>query len=130
MSLMLVLVMVIGAIATLFGLSKTSGLYETAFVYQSQVEIRGTGLGAFSPAALVTTAVGVAIALWWGGLDSTARRMQPFLSSNIRPQQAKQTFGLSYQTSYMAWAAFRASRNRHFLLASISLGAFLTQIRE
>jgi hypothetical protein len=118
------------AISVLLGVSETQGLYQTAFVYQLDFKVVGMQLDAINPASVLTTFLAACIALWWGSVDSSMRKLQPFLALAKRPVRGLEGAGLSYEASYMLWAAIRAIRHRHWLLVLVSCGAFYAEICE
>ena len=118
------------AISILLGFSETDGLYQTAFVYQLDFKVAGMELDAINPASVLTTFLAVCIALWWGSVDTSIRKLQPFLALAKRSVKGLEGVALSYETSYMLWAAIRAIKRRHWLLALVSCGAFYAEICE
>ena len=115
-------------IIALFAISKESLLYESFFIYQKNVSI-GKGVTAdIAPYAIIPTLLAVIVKLWWGGLDSTFRRLQPFIAMTRHPVRVSEGFTLSYANMFMLWASWKARKHRHWLLALITLGAFLTEV--
>jgi hypothetical protein len=47
-----------------------------------------------------------------------------------RPTRMDSGSGLSYHSSYLAWAASKAARKRHWILAMVGLGSMICKIRE
>lgn len=128
LSFLFALFAVLIVIAVLYWFAHHAGLYQSAFVYQSTISIGNHQLGIISPAAIVTTFLAVSIGLWWGALESTFRKLQPFLAlMNERSDQQKSAT-LSYQSTYFLWASAKAARHRHWLLALFCVGATLCQI--
>ncbi|RVX66331.1 hypothetical protein B0A52_09762 [Exophiala mesophila] len=122
------LLVVAAAIGVLLGFSETEGLYQTAFVYQLDFNVGGMQLDTINPASILTTLLAVCIALWWGSVDSSMRKLQPFLALAKEPVTGEDGVSLTYEASYMLWAAFRAVKRRHWLLALVSCGAFYAEI--
>jgi len=116
------------AISVLLGFSETNDLYQTAFVYQIDFQVAGMQLDAINPAAILTTFLAGCIALWWGAVDNSIRKLQPFLALAKTPVTTTEGAGLSYETSYLLWAAARAIKRRHWVLALVSCGAFYAEI--
>ncbi|KAF2178151.1 hypothetical protein K469DRAFT_731902 [Zopfia rhizophila CBS 207.26] len=56
------------------------------------------------------------------------RILQPYLAMSQEPTHLKKGAGLSYQSSYWAYAAFKAAKNRHWFLFLVTLGSTLCQI--
>lgn len=116
------------AISVLLGYSETDGLYQTAFVYQIGFKLGGMQLEAINPASVLTTLLASSIALWWGSVDSSIRKLQPFLALAKGPVKGKNGAGLSYESSYMLWAAARALKRRQWILVLVTCGAFQAEI--
>lgn len=129
-SLFATLLVVAVAISVLLGFSETEGLYQTAFVWQIDFKFAGMQLEAINPASVLTTFLASCIALWWGSIDSSMRKLQPFLSLAKNPLRGSEGVGLSYEASYMLWAALRAFRRRQWILVLVSCGAFHAEICE
>ncbi|KAI0901387.1 hypothetical protein F4806DRAFT_492275 [Annulohypoxylon nitens] len=115
-------------IAYLYWYSGMYGLYQTAFVYAFDISIGGVDLSNVNPASIITTFVAVLIGLWWGSLETTLRRIQPFLSLAKEPVSGDEGLLVSYISSYLLHAVWKASRRRHFVLATVCGGAFLAEI--
>ncbi|KAK5635694.1 hypothetical protein RRF57_011406 [Xylaria bambusicola] len=122
---------VLTVIAYLYWYSDAVGLYQTAFVYAFDVSLGGLDLGDVNPASLITTLVAVSIGLWWGSLDTALRRIQPYLVLAKKPMTRSSSEGvlISYISSYLLWAAWRALKYSHRVLALVCTGAFLSEIR-
>ncbi|KAI1126904.1 hypothetical protein F5Y10DRAFT_202426 [Nemania abortiva] len=118
------------AIAYLYWYSDAFGLYQTAFVYAFDISVGGLDLGNVNPASLITTIVAVSIGLWWGSLDAVLRRIQPYLVLAKRPitGSSSEAIGISYVSSYLLWATWRAMKRSHWVLALVCTGAFLSEI--
>ncbi len=125
----MLLVGVLVAIAVLYWLSRQNRLHQTFFVYQASLTVGSKHFGDIGPVPIMTTLVGVLLSLWWGGIESSIKRVQPFIAMANAPVPLPKGAALSYQSSYSFWAASRASRKGHWLLASLSFGSFLAQIR-
>ncbi|KAI1106361.1 hypothetical protein F4804DRAFT_330350 [Jackrogersella minutella] len=115
-------------IAYLYWYSGKYGLYQTAFVYAFDISIGGVDLSNVNPASIVTTFIAVLIGLWWGALETTLRRVQPFLALAKEPVAGGEGVLVSYISSYLLLAVWKASRRRHWVLAAICMGAFLAEI--
>ncbi|PVH86048.1 hypothetical protein DL98DRAFT_450848 [Cadophora sp. DSE1049] len=126
--LIFVLTALLVIIAVLYWYSKTHGLYQSAFVYQVEWNIGDYSLGYIAPYSIVPTLLAVIVGLWWGALESIFRTAQPFISMAKGPATGGKGSGLSYQSSYLAWAGIRAINRQHWLLAFVCTGAFLSQI--
>lgn len=128
--LIFVLTALLATIAVLYWYSNSHGLYQSAFVYQVEWNIGDYSLGYIAPYSIVPTLLAVIVGLWWGALESIFRTAQPFISMAKGPTTGGKGSGLSYQSSYLAWAGIRAINRQHWLLAFVCTGAFLSQIRK
>ena len=128
-ALAFVAILMAGIIA-LFIESHKSALYQTIFVYQKNFSV-GKGVTAnIAPYSIIPTFLAVILKLWWGALESTFKRLQPYFAMTRRPTKASEGIILSYVDSIMLWASWKAVRNRHWLLGLITLGAFFTEVCE
>ncbi|KAI0165245.1 hypothetical protein GGR52DRAFT_101832 [Hypoxylon sp. FL1284] len=116
------------AIAVLYWYNNTYGLYQTAFVYAFDISVNGTDFGSVNPASIITTLVAVCIGLWYNSLETTLRRVQPFLALAKKPVIGSKGISVSYTSSYLLWAAYRASKRRHLVLVLICTGAFFVEV--
>ncbi|KAG4428582.1 hypothetical protein IFR05_015933 [Cadophora sp. M221] len=126
--LIFVLSALLVTIAVLYWYSQSHGLYQSAFVYQVEWNIGNYSLGYIAPYSIIPTLFAVIVGLWWGALESIFRTAQPFISMAKGPTTGGKGAGLSYQSSYLAWAGVRAVSRKHWLLAFVCTGAFLAQI--
>ncbi|KAJ2996583.1 hypothetical protein NUW58_g920 [Xylaria curta] len=127
-ALVILLTTTIIAVLALYIYSQRHVLYQKAFVYAVSVSIGRVNLGDVNPASVITTSVAVAIGLWWGSLDTTLRRTQPFLALAKGPVNGYKGVSISYRSSYLLWASVRAVRRRHWMLFLVCTGAFLSQM--
>lgn len=125
--IMLLLALII-CIGVLFAFSRGPGLYESAFVYQLNVSIFKSPVATLAPYSIVPTLVAVTVSLWWGSLEATFRRLQPFVTMTKEPTAISCGATLSYASSYLLWAVAKAISKRHWVLALVCMGAFFTQI--
>jgi hypothetical protein len=116
------------AILVLFHFSNYDKLYRTAFVYKATVRILQSAT--FAPYSIIPTFLAIGVSLWWQIIDKTFRRLQPYLAMSKQPVYIKHSSALSYQSSYLAWAAVKATMHRHWLLAVITIGSTICQIRK
>lgn len=103
-------------------------LFQTFFVYQTSIPIFNKRISSIAPYSIVPTVLAVAVGLWWDSLDKSFRLLQPYLSMSKTTPSLSEGAGLQYQTSYWAWASFRAAKNRHWLLFAVTLGSTLSQV--
>lgn len=128
LGLFALLASILATIAALYWYDNAQGLYQTAFVYAINISINGIDLGPVNPASIITTLVAVCIGLWWGSIDTTLRSVQPFLALAKEPVLGSKGVSVTYRSSYLLWAAFRASKRRHLVLVLICTGAFFVEI--
>ncbi|KAI8634568.1 hypothetical protein F5Y19DRAFT_461290 [Xylariaceae sp. FL1651] len=126
--LFVVLALTLAGIASLYQYSKVHGLYQTIFVYSINVSVSGRSFGRVNPASVITTLVAVIIGLWWGSFDTTLRRVQPYLALAKAPVWGFKGVAVSYRSSYLLWASFRAVKRSHWVLFLMSTGAFFAEI--
>ena len=84
----------------------------------------------FAPISIVATFISVAVSLWWDQIDTTFRLLQPYIAMSERPTPIRRGAGLTYRSKTWAGAAFKAARNRHWVLLVINIGSVLCQIRK
>ncbi|KAJ5620837.1 hypothetical protein N7510_004821 [Penicillium lagena] len=123
LTLVIVLILIVVGVAVLYHFSMATALYEKVFVYGFQVSFFGNSLSTVAPFALVPTVVALVIGLWWGAMDETFRRLQPFLAMSKDSQPLSKGADLSYESTFWAWACMKALRNKHWLLALVTLGS-------
>ena len=126
--LLLLLALVLSAILVLYVLAKTSGLYESAFTYQTSILPSKSDLFTFAPYSIIPTFLAVIVSLWWDNVDDTFRRLQPFVAMAQRIVPVSPNVGLSYIAAYPIWTTIKALRHRHWIVALVSAGAILAQI--
>lgn len=68
-------------------MSKETGKYQAALVYQNGA-LFGDHRFSIAPYSIVPTLIAVILKLCWATLDSTVRRLAPFLQMLKRPQKA------------------------------------------
>ena len=126
--LLLLLALVLSAILVLFILAKTSGLYESAFTYQTNILPSKSDLFTFAPYSIIPTLLAVIVSLWWDNIDDTFRRLQPFVAMARKAVPVSPNIGLSYIAAYPIWTVIKALNHRHWFVVLVSSGAILTQI--
>lgn len=117
---------IFAVILVLFILSKTTGLYQSAFTYQTQ--FRSSEMLTFAPYSIVPTMLAVGVVLWWENIDDTFRRLQPYVTMAQNAVPISQVIGLSYLNTLSVGSMLRAMGNKHWLVALVSLGAVLGQV--
>lgn len=127
--LIAVLLTVASAILVLYSFARRSLLYRRAFVYETTLPLFEKSLPAVSAYSIMSTLIGVGIGMWWGVLDETFRRLQPFLSMTEKPTPLSKGAALSYRSIYWSTAAWRAASKGHWILCLVTLGTCLCPIR-
>jgi hypothetical protein len=126
-TLLIVLVIVATSLLVLRKLAIEQNLYRTAFVYQVDLGIFNAN---FSPHSVIATLIAVGIGLCWSGIDKPMRTLQPYLSMSRKSVPVSRGAGLSYQSSYLVWAAVKAASRRHWILCLVAIGMTLSQVRK
>ncbi|KAF2137414.1 uncharacterized protein K452DRAFT_361940 [Aplosporella prunicola CBS 121167] len=114
------------ALLVMYRFAQRSMLYGSAFLYRPSIQVHNTHVSVAAPFSVVSTLLAVGVGLWWGAIDTTFRRLQPYISITKAPKGLSQGVGLSYQSSYWLWAATKSASNGHWLLFLITLGASLS----
>lgn len=126
MSLVSYIVSLLVAILVLYHFASQLKLYKTIFVYRATIRVFWAGT--FAPWSILPTLVAVGVGLLWDPVDKTVRRLQPFLSMTRRPTPMESGSGLSYQSSYLLWAAAKALHKKHWVLAMLGVGSMVCKI--
>lgn len=124
MALITALILLLTAIIILYHFSQRSLLYQSAFVYQANV----LNISTIAPFSVLSTLIAVGVGLWWAAIDSTFRRLQPYLTMANAPTRLYSGASLSYQSSYWVWATTKALSNKHWLLCLVTLGTSLSPV--
>jgi hypothetical protein len=127
-ALVLCLAAFLAGVIILYDLAKKGQIYEAFFTYQASIRIFHQTLPTVAPFFIIPTLLAVCIGLWWTTLESTLRRMQPYLSMTKAPTAFSKGIGLSYQSTYLVWTAVRSAINKHWLLCLVALGATFSQV--
>ena len=130
LSLLAFLACLAAALIALFVISKSSGLHQSALLFQSTLTWDSQSVVGLAPYSIIPTVFAVAVKLWWGALEEAFKRLQPYVVMARRPTKVSHGIALSYINSPMFWASGRAFRKGHLLLALVCLGAFWTEVCE
>jgi hypothetical protein len=117
---------IFAVILVLFILSHTTGLYQSAFTYETQFS--SSEILTFAPYSIVPTLLAVGVVLWWENIDDTFRRLQPYVSMAQKAVPISPVIGLSYLNTLSIGSVVRALANKHWLVALVSFGAVLGQV--
>jgi hypothetical protein len=113
----------LAATAVVHRFATKSSLRQALFTYR----VKTDAFGSFAPFSIIPTVLGIAVGLWWNGLDRAFRSLQPYVSMSKSPVKIDRGAGVSYQSSHWLLASFRAAKNRHWLLSLVTFGTFLAQ---
>ncbi|KAH7382515.1 hypothetical protein DE146DRAFT_792925 [Phaeosphaeria sp. MPI-PUGE-AT-0046c] len=122
------LILVFVAVLILNVYSARSQLSQRAFIFEADVTRFRLSFSNFAPISIAPTVVSIIVGLWWDQLDSTFRILQPFISMSRHPTPIKTGAGLTYRSKSWVGAAFKAGRNRHWVLFLITIGSILAQV--
>lgn len=128
LALLLVITSLIAAISVLFAKSRLPGLYEPGLVYSHSITFKNLYVTSLAPYSIIPTLVAVAIRFWWRALESTFKRVQPYVSMAKRPVAISVGPALSYNTLSPVSSIWKAARHRHWLLAFVCIGAALVDV--
>ncbi|PVH89113.1 hypothetical protein DL98DRAFT_565261 [Cadophora sp. DSE1049] len=126
--LLLFLTALVIVISVLFAKYRRSGIYQSFLVSSVNIKVDNRSIEALAPYSIIPTLIAVGVKLWWGSIDEIFRRLQPYVSMAVEPTKARSGTTLSYISSPLVWAVGKAARYRHWLLAVVATGAFLTEI--
>lgn len=126
--LTLALTLLLTAIIVLYSFSRRLILYQKLFIYETEVLLFHKRLPAVAPISIIPTVLAVGISLWWGAMDGTFRRLQPYISMANAPTAVSNGAMLSYQGTYWMAATVKAFNHKHFLLCLITFGTSLSPV--
>lgn len=124
---LLFLLALVGALVALYITSIRGGLIQKALVYQFNFTI-ASSLTTFAPYSIIPTVFAVAVKLWFGAIEETFRRLQPFAAMSRTPAPVSQSVQVAYGGIPAVVTPIKALRNSHWLLALVGLGAIGTEI--
>jgi hypothetical protein len=124
----LLLTILLVALLILNALSGRSQLSQLAWIYQANVSQLHLSFSTFAPISIAPTVVSIIVGLWWDQLDTAFRILQPFITLSEGPTPMSKGAGLTYRSKSWIGAAFKAGRNRHWVLFMIAIGSVLAQV--
>lgn len=127
MLLLATLVAVIAVLAVLYRLSQTVKLHQQALVYEAHLSVASVA-ASLAPYSIVPTLLAVGIKLWYGAVESTLKRLQPFSAMLDRPRPLKDSILVEYANSPLIFGSIKALRHSDWILAFACLGALGTEI--
>lgn len=125
--LLTTLVAVIAVLAILYRLSKTVTLHQQALVYEAHLSVASVATS-LAPYSIVPTLLAVGIKLWYGAVEGTLKRLQPFSAMLDRPRPLKDSILVEHANSPLIFGSFKALRHSDWILAFACLGALGTEI--
>jgi hypothetical protein len=128
LSLLFYLLILAVALAILYHFARKSLLYQTAFVYQTDLSFFNNHMSTIAPYSIVPTVFAVCVGLWWDALDKSLRDMQPYLTMSQRSTRLSDGVCVSYKSSYWMWASVKAAKHKHWTLVAITFGSTLCQV--
>lgn len=126
-SLLATLVAVIAVLAVLYRLSQTVTLHQQALVYEAHLSVASVATS-LAPYSIVPTLLAVGIKLWYGAVEGTLKRLQPFSAMLDRPRPLKDSIFVEYANSPLIFGSIKALRHSDWILAFACLGALGTEI--
>ncbi|CAD0085301.1 unnamed protein product [Aureobasidium mustum] len=120
--LVTILVALLASLIVLYSMSRTGGIYQSAFVYQLNLPV-----GTFAPYSILTTLLAILVKLWFGAVSDTLKRLEPYVSATKEPITLSRSVLAEYVNTPIAIAMFKAVKHSHWTLALIGLGAFATE---
>ncbi|KUJ17961.1 uncharacterized protein LY89DRAFT_781079 [Mollisia scopiformis] len=126
--LLFLLAALVITLAVLYAKFHTSGIHQSFLVSGIDFKIDNRSLEALAPYSIIPTLIAVGIRLWWGSIDETFRRLQPYVSMAHNQSESMKMTVLSYVSAPLVWAAVKAVPYRHWLLVIVAAGAFLSEI--
>lgn len=125
--LLATLVAVIATLAVLYRLSQTVKLHQQALVYEAHLSVASVATS-LAPYPIVPTLLAVGIKLWYGAVEGTLKRLQPFSAMLDQPRPLKDSILVEYANSPLIFGSIRAVRHSDWIFASACLGALGTEI--
>lgn len=119
------------ALTTLYAISKKRPLYQSAFVYESDMKIGDLRITNIAPYSIIPTLLAVGVKLWWTTIDVVYRRLTPFLAMTHSPTpKASRGASVSFITTPIFYITLLALRKRFWLLALVTFGSLTTEILQ
>lgn len=125
--LLATLVAVIATLAVLYRLSQTVKLHQQALVYEAHLSVASVATS-LAPYSIVPTLLAVGIKLWYGAVEGTLKRLQPFSAMLDRPRPLKDSILVEYANSPLIFGSIKAVRHSDWILAFACLGALGTEV--
>ncbi|KUI61541.1 hypothetical protein VP1G_08710 [Cytospora mali] len=127
LSLLATLIALIAVLAALYILSQTVELRQHALVYEAHVQVARIVTN-LAPYSIIPTLIAVGVKLWYGAVERTLRRLQPFSAMTNQPRSLKDSVLVEYANSPLILGSIKAMRHSDWILAFACLGGFGTEI--
>ena len=121
------MIALIAALATLYAVSCTAGIHQTAFVYQLSLNVLDLST-TLAPYSIIPTLLAVGVKLWFGAAADTLKMLQPYISLMKSPTTAPDSLLAEYVNTPISLASAKALKHSHWMLALVGLGAFATEV--
>ena len=122
-ALLLFLASIAAGILVLYRVSQNGGLHQSALVY----EIEFGENTAYAPYSIVPILFAIGVKLWFGGIESTLKRLQPFSSMLKKPKSISHTLLAEYANTPFIFTSIKALKNKHWLLVIVGFVALATE---
>lgn len=123
------LLSLVTAITVLYIVSCNTGIHQSLFVFQLNLEIFNNST-TLTPYSIIPTIFAVAIKLWFGAVGDTLKMYQPYVSLVKAPVAVSNSVLAEYINTPIALAFIKAFKLCHWNLALVGLGALATEICE
>ncbi|KAL1847264.1 hypothetical protein Daus18300_013999 [Diaporthe australafricana] len=125
--LLTTLVVLIALLTVLYRVSQTVKLHQRALVYEVHMSVASVATS-LAPYSIVPTLLAVGIKLWYGAVEGTLKRLQPFSAMMGRSRPVKDSILVEYANSPLIFGFVKALRHSDWVLAFACLGALGTEV--
>jgi len=123
-ALLLFLASIAAGILALYKVSQNGGLHQSALVYEVEIGSHT----AYAPYSIVPILFAISVKLWFGGIESTLKTVQPFASMLKTPKSISRSLLAEYANSPFVFTSIKALKNRHWVLVIVGFVALATEI--
>lgn len=124
--LLITLLALIAVLLVLYYISQSGGLHSAYIVYEFEFQ----GITIFAPYSIVPTFVAVGVKLWFGSIEDTLKRFQPWASMARKAAPVEKSVTAEYVNAPLLLASWRGWKNGHWLIALVGFAALGTEICE
>ncbi|KAI4723658.1 hypothetical protein E4T48_00056 [Aureobasidium sp. EXF-10727] len=125
--LLIFLLALLACIATLYQISRTSGVHQAPFVYEFKTQIFNTA-ATLAPYSILPTLLAVGVKLWIAAVGDTLKRLQPYITMAKAPTLVADSVLVEYLNTPTALVTLKAVKHSHWILALAGLGALATEL--